>query len=111
MSNDVVINIAKEFSETPGARFIEEGPDSGQIFRRNYLEQHFADPEASYKITIILDGAAGYATSFLEEAFGGVARRHGVQRALDRFDFVSQEDTLLIEEITEYIKEAKNNGH
>ena len=49
---------------------------------------------------------SGFATSFLEEAFGGLARKYGGERCLKRLEFVSDEDPLLIKEITNYIKEA-----
>ena len=98
------INIMKDFSRTPGSRFRVDGPHSGEDFRKTLLEPLFAERENSSKIEITLDGTEGYATSFLEEAFGGLARKYGKERCLERLVFVSNEDPLLIEEIKHYIK-------
>jgi len=102
----VQINIAKDFSTIPSSRYEKDGPFSGEEFRIKYLEPHFKDPKANYFIKIILDGVEGYATSFLEEAFGGLARIYGKQRCLERLEFISIEDRLLVEEIRQYIEEC-----
>ncbi len=54
-------------------------------------------------IEIHLDGAAGYAMGFLEEAFGGLARRIGAELCRHRMRFVSHHDPSLIGEILEMI--------
>jgi hypothetical protein len=61
------------------------------------------------KLVIDLDGTAGYATSFLEEAFGGLVRREGVNATeLERvLQFKSDEEDYLIEDVWSYIKEAR----
>ncbi len=100
------INISKEFSITPGARYVKDGPHSGELFREQFLEKLFEDPNDNSEITVILDGTAGYGTSFLEEAFGGLARKFGKERCLKRFRFISNEDKLLIEEIIRYLENA-----
>ena len=102
------INIARDFSDTPGARYKKDGDFSGQEFREKFLEPLFADPDDNTKIRIILDGTEGYATSFLEEAFGGLTRQHGVKRVQSRIKFVSTEDKLLVTEIKRYITNAKD---
>ena len=103
---DTVINIARDFSSTPGARYKLDGDFSGEAFRDQFLEALFRDPGDESKITINLDGAEGYATSFLEEVFGGLARKYGVQRCLRRLKFISNEDPTLIREIVGYIKNS-----
>jgi hypothetical protein len=100
---EVTINIAIEFSTTPGARYRKDGKYSGEEFREVYLEPHF-DGEKDYKIKVIMDGAEGYATSFLEECFGGLRRLYGEDVCLKRLVIISEEDPLLIEEIERYIK-------
>jgi hypothetical protein len=69
------IEVGKDFSRTPGGRYISDGPDSGQLFRDRYIvpELKRAIGEQS-KLVIILDGPRGYLSSFLEEAFGGLVR-------------------------------------
>lgn len=98
----IEIHIAHDFSKTPGGRNIDHGSYSGEEFRKNFLEEHFESNE-NYLIKIILDETYGYATSFLEEAFGGLSRKYGKDRVKKRLLFVSKEEPLLIDEISSYI--------
>ena len=100
------INIAADYTKYPGARYKSDGPFSGEDFRERFLDPLFSDIKDDSEITIILDGPSGYATSFLEEAFGGLARKYGKERCLNRLKFISEEDKLLVEEIREYINNA-----
>ena len=102
----MIINIAIDFSRTPGFRYKSDGPFSGQMFREEKLEPSFENDENRETIKIILDGVAGYATSFLEEAFGGLARKFGIDKVLERLEFFSDEEPLLIEEIRNYIRKC-----
>lgn len=100
------INIAEQFSETPGGRFKKDGEYSGEEFRKVHLDPFFADPNDDRKIRIILDGVMGFPISFLEEAFGGLARKFGIKRCLGKISFVSNEDPLLIDKIQRYIEKS-----
>ncbi|MAE23421.1 DUF4325 domain-containing protein [Pseudomonas chengduensis] len=95
-----------DFSEFPGPRYEQHGPNSGERFRREVLLEAISKkPE---KIIVNLDGVLGYGSSFLEEAFGGLIR-DGVQSevALEiANNLISEIDPSLKIEITEYIKEA-----
>lgn len=81
--------IADEFSTTPGGRLRKHGPYSGEEFRDDVLHALLQRAvEAGDKVAIVLDGTAGYPSSFLEEAFGGLIRlglfdREAVQRHLE----------------------------
>jgi len=103
MKKNITIDIAQEFSDCPGARYYEDGEFSGQEFREKILIPAFLKAD---KITIILDGTEGYATSFLEESFGGLARAYGADIVLSKLNFISEEEPDLIDEIKGYIKEA-----
>jgi hypothetical protein len=74
-----VIEIAKEFSTTPGGRFRIMGPDSGEEFRDRLKRE--LDKTPAETVTVILDGVEGYGSSFLEEAFGGLIRNRLVPAA------------------------------
>jgi len=104
----ITINIAKEFSNTPGARFKTDGPFSGEEFRETFLEKYFQNPKDDSKILIELDGTEGYPTSFLEEAFGGLARKFGIETCLKKLEFISSEEKMLIDEIRNYIEKAND---
>ena len=104
----ILINICKDFTDTPGARYRSEGDFSGEEFREKILIPKYLEAvEGKEKLTIELDGGFGYATSFLEESFGGLARIYDVQEILNILIFVSEDEPSLIEEITEYIKNAR----
>lgn len=102
------IHIAKDFSVTPGPRRREEGEFSGQEFLEDVLLPRFREAlAAGQKLIVDLDGAAGFATSFLEEAFGGLARLHQPSEVLELIEIQCRDEPFLIEEIQGYIREAR----
>ena len=103
------IVICRDFSETPNARYRAEGPDSGEEFRESLLEpKYILARNSNQKLIINLDGAYGYPTSFLEEAFGGLARKYGSAEVADTLDFISDDEPSLIKEINGYIQNCKD---
>ena len=102
--SEIIINIATDYTQTPGSRYISDGLYSGEDFRKKFLEPLFKNPSDNRKIIVILDGTEGYATSFVEEAFGGIAREYGKNLCMKRFEFISDEDPTIKKRIIEYIK-------
>jgi len=104
------LKIAKDFTETPGPRFRIQGPYSGEAFREEVLNPRFKEAiEQQAKLLIDLDGGYGYGTSFLEEAFGGLARIHKDSGlVLSTLEFKSDEEPALLEKIPRYIREAND---
>ena len=103
----LVINIAKDFSETPGARSREDGKYSGEEFREEVLLPKFLEAkEKKEKLLIDFDGGYGYLISFLEEAFGGLARKLGSKEVLQILEFKSDEELALIDRVKTYIENA-----
>ncbi|MDR0971382.1 MAG: STAS-like domain-containing protein [Bacteroidales bacterium] len=105
------IKIATDFSRMPAARLPEEGDFSGQEFRQKILLPKIKEAiEKNERLEIDLDGTAGLGTSFLEESFGGLIRVNNLdyQTVINTLDFVSIEDKDYIEEIKDYLKDAKN---
>jgi hypothetical protein len=100
------ISIARDFSETPGGRYRKDGPDSGEEFREDVLIPNFKDISSGDRLTIDLDGGYGYPVSFLEEAFGGLARHYGSKIVLERLAFIANEEPSIVEQIKEYIQDA-----
>lgn len=106
---DNLILEVTSFSITPGSRYRNEGTKShsGQEFREEYLEPKFVEAEKNKtKLIVNLDGTIGYGTSWLEEVFGGLARKYGKSKVLSILDFISEEEPYLIDDIKEYIKDA-----
>ena len=105
----IKINIISEYPETPGARHISEGPYSGEDFRESLLKPKYVEAkESKTKLVINLDGGYGYPTSFLEEAFGGLAREFGSKAVLEIIELISEDEPAIIEEIKGYITDAKD---
>jgi len=64
-----------EFTTTPGPRFKEDGHHSGEEFREDYLLPKYRKAVNNGEcLHVVLKETKGYATSFLEEAFGGLVR-------------------------------------
>lgn len=70
--NNTLISVAKQFSPTPAGRYRSDGPFPGEKFREDLLLPALRADEGP--VTVDLDGTAGFGSSFLEEAFGGLVR-------------------------------------
>lgn len=104
------IKISEDFSPFPGARYYSDGNFSGEEFYDKLLEKEFERAlEANEKLTVDLDGTEGYATSFLDEAFTRLAKKHGSSTVLNNLVLISSEEPDWIEEIKTYISETGNN--
>lgn len=102
------ITISKDFTETPGGRYICEGPFSGEEFRENILKQKYEEcRNKKNKLLVDLDGGYGYATSFLEESFGGLARIYEPSEILETLVIKSNDEEELVDEISKYIREGR----
>lgn len=98
------LKVASEFSKHPAGRFLTDGPYSGQLFREAVLEKIMRSGE---RTEIDLDGARGYGSSFLEEAFGGLARKYPLSLIKSLITFKSR-DQNLIDRIDLYMRNANN---
>ncbi len=115
--NNLQINVAKDFTRLPGVRTAAEGDNSGEAFLRNHLFPKFREAVRSgVQLIVNLDGTAGYATSFLEAAFGGLIRGDELYQ-IPATDLSQAQKTLVIissdrylkEEIEEYMLEASES--
>lgn len=60
-----------DFTEYPGPRYDNQGPESGEKFYVEKLNPLFNKCYSEDKLLVVnLDGTAGFASSFLDEAFG-----------------------------------------
>jgi len=67
------IKIVEDFHPLPAGRYVADGKGNGTTFRDDYLVPAL---EKGENLIIDLDGAPGYPSSFLEEAFGGLIRKN-----------------------------------
>lgn len=101
------ICVASDFTDTPGPRSPDEGEFSGIEFLDKILEPAFKNALAENdKLFIDLDDTEGYASSFLEAAFGGLARKYNPAEVEKHIEIKSEEEPFLIDEIMKYIREA-----
>ncbi len=104
------IKISNDFSDTPGGRFISEGAFSGEEFRRNILSPKYKEAISKGEILEIdFDGCFGYATSFLEESFGGLVRERKEKGILDNMRFISNDDITVPILIKKYVSNEEKN--
>lgn len=101
----LVLNIAKQFSRSPAGRYLTDGPYSGQAFRDKLLLPAL---QQSDQVEVQLDGALGFGSSFLEEAFGGLVREAGLKAdALHAKLRISSKLKTYEQRIWRYVDEAK----
>ena len=108
----MTINIAKDFSRVPAGRYHPaDGNRTGELFRTEFLAKYLSKSDEPLEIS--LDGAVGYPSSFLEEAFGGLIRiGFTVEQLKARLTIVATEPRKkrYIEQIWTYIVEAKERA-
>jgi hypothetical protein len=69
------LSVAEQFSKVPGARLRRDGPNSAEEFRSDVLIPVLRSAiNDDAVLEVLLDGTAGYGSSFLEETFGGLVR-------------------------------------
>ncbi len=98
------IVISTDFSRTPGSRSRSDGPDSGEDFFDKLLKPKFKRAlELSGLLFVDLDGAAGYATSFLDASFGELAREFNPEKVRSHLTYQCKDEPLIEDEIREII--------
>lgn len=104
------INIATDYTPYPGGRYPKDGDGNGTTFRQRFLEPVM---ERGEHVKIVLDGAEGYPSSFLEEAFGGLVREKGysADRVLSTFEFVANQPGFarFVSLIEEFVRSARTS--
>lgn len=102
------VSIARDFTLTPGPRYIRQGKWSGEKFR-NYLVSKINQYGS---VLVDLDGTRGYGSSFLDEAFGGLVREGILARGdFDRVvEIVSAEDPSYKVEALEAVRKAQERN-
>lgn len=112
--NSITINIS-DFSISPGPRYYEQGDASGEIFYVQVLKKAFEDATTRHaKLVVVLDGVDGYASSFLDEAFGNLVYDFGASKVRDALQLVSEEepewkDMIFNETVTNWEKRRKEH--
>jgi hypothetical protein len=83
-------SIAKDFTIYPGPRYKIQGEDSGQKFFEDILDSLMRNAiQEKFTLEINLDGTAGYASSFLDEAFGNLVMKYGKENVIKHLVIIS----------------------
>jgi hypothetical protein len=85
-----VLNIAKDFSKYTGLRHCDISEKSGEEFYHSLLNQKFKEALDKNECLILeLDGADGFAPSFLDEAIGNLVFDFSLKVVEKYLDIVS----------------------
>lgn len=105
---DILI-IAKEFSSTPGARYLKDGSNfSGETFLNSFLLPRFNEAvKNKYILKIVLDGVLGYPSSFVSGSFGKLSIEKTADLVLKHICFESEDNELRKEKIIYEIKNPR----
>jgi hypothetical protein len=96
------IEIHKDFSEYPGLRNCNISDFSGEEFYHNLLNKAFKESiDKKEKLIIDLDYTGGYASSFLDEAFGNLVYDFTINYVKNNIEIISTEEPHWIKMIEE----------
>jgi hypothetical protein len=107
MTKEITIRVA-DWSETPGGRERKHGPMSAVQFCEERLYPSFEEAiERDSVVVVDLDGTAGFLPSFIEETFGGLARKYGTAVVVKHLRIVCSDDPLTLEDAWEHVKNPR----
>ena len=96
----ISLKFITEFTEYPGGRSRSTGDGSAEEFYEDVLQGKFQQAVDEDKILWLdLDGAAGYAGSFLDEAFGRLGHEFGLEECKKRLEIKTDEEPYLLSKV------------
>lgn len=107
----IKIKFTKDFSRYPGSRSRSDSDHSAEEFYEDVLQGKFKEAvDTDNVLEIDLDGAAGYAGSFLDEAFGRLGHEFGLDECKKRLEIITTEEPYLKDDIFGSIEEWAVDG-
>ncbi len=108
MTQNHLINIVQDFTDTPGARYRTDGDYSGQEFLENILKPKF-ELAIQEKQKLIIDCSYlwGLPSSFVSGSFGLLSIEKTSNLLLENMEFISVDNPLRIEKIINEIKKPQ----
>jgi hypothetical protein len=86
-----------EFSEYPGLRHCRISDDSGELYYHKILNKAFKNAlESKEDLSVDLDDTAGYAPSFLDEAFGNLVYDFTLEKVKKHLKVISNDEPDLL---------------
>ena len=87
------LSIYDSFSEFTGLRHCDISDNSGEEFYHKVLNKAFKESfEDNEKLIIILDKVDGYASSFLDEAFGNLVYDFTLENVKKNVEIISEQE-------------------
>jgi len=88
-----IISVLSDFSEYPGLRHCAFSENSGEEFYHSVLNNAFKEAyEKNAKLSVNLDNTAGYASSFLDEAFGNLVFDFTLKNVQEKVIIISNQE-------------------
>jgi len=105
----------KDFTEYPGLRHSSISDDSGEEYYHSTLNHAFKNSyEKKQRLVINMDFTAGYAPSFLDEAFGNLIYDFGLETVNNLLEIISEQEPdlkeMLISETFPQWEQRRNNN-
>ncbi|EOR96498.1 hypothetical protein ADIARSV_0282 [Arcticibacter svalbardensis MN12-7] len=89
----MTISVLNDFTEYPGLRNCSISEFSGEEFYHDHLNNGFKESyDKKEKLIINLDGTGGYASSFLDEAFGNLVYDFTLNVVKSNIEIISDEE-------------------
>lgn len=93
MEKQIIHLRVDDYTMSPGPRYSLQGDDSGEDFYHKILNFQFRKAwEQNCILEVNLDGPDGYASSFLDEAFGNLVYDFGLENVKGTLTIVSDEE-------------------
>lgn len=87
------LSIYEKYSEFTGLRHCDISENSGEDFYHKVLNGVFHEAlQANEKLTVILDKVDGYASSFLDEAFGNLVYDYTLEKVKKNVEIISEQE-------------------
>lgn len=87
------LSIYEDFSEFTGLRHCDISDNSGEEFYHKVLNKAFVEAlEQKEKLIVNLDKVDGYASSFLDEAFGNLVFDFTMEKVRKNIEIVSEQE-------------------
>lgn len=104
-----------DFTEYPDVRYIEQDEYSGEEYYYKVIKPAFTEALHENKILCVdLDNTAGYASSFLDEAFGNLVYDFDYKDVLKHLKIISLEEPdwvdIIMHDVLKDWKEKKDLG-
>ncbi|NHM08318.1 STAS-like domain-containing protein [Flavobacterium sp. CYK-4] len=94
---EILIKVT-DFTEYPDVRYIEQDVDSGEQYYYEVIKPNFAKALSENKVLVVdLDNTAGYASSFLDEAFGNLVYDFDFDKIRPHLKIISTQEPDWIE--------------